>query len=170
MTRDSHIPPPPTGPDESRAIPPHGPVSPDGSAPWPRPSPAARAVVYGGVALAVAGLTLGTVMLGRKLLASDKPPAPARLAEAPPLTAPRPTPRRHASGIADLSNSIRDASALFGTVLAATRTLADHSGELNDQFRKVSDLWRPPAGSGKESAAPGRDGFPDDTNERLHRL
>lgn len=56
------------GPSESRRIPPHGDVSPDGRRVWPRPSPGAKWLVWGGTALAAAAATAGTVMLARQLL------------------------------------------------------------------------------------------------------
>ena len=176
---DTRIPPRPAGADESRPIPPHGPVSPDGRHPWPRPSPAARAAVYGGLALAVAGLTAGTIYLGRKLAGSDRPPAAAPL-RAAAQPAPR---RRRPSALAALADTIEEASTLLTTVLAASRRLADHGGELSDQFHAFSELWRKPpapgtpAGTppvtptaGKEDAAPGRASFSEPGDERLHRL
>lgn len=164
---DPHIPPRPAGPDGSRPIPPHGRVSPDGRAPWPQPSPAARAVVYGGLALAVAGLTVGTVYLGRRLAGSDEPTAePLRAA------APQPAPRRRGrpSALAGLAETIEEASTLLTTVLAASRRFAAHGSELSDQIHAFSDLWRQPPAAGKEDAATGRAGFSDPADERLHRL
>ena len=161
---DPHIPPRPTGPDESRPIPPHGPASPDGRTPWPQPTPAARAMVYGGLALAVAGLTVGTVYLGRRLAGTDAP-APLRAA------APQPATRcRRPSALAGLAETIEEASTLLTTVLAASRRLAAHGSELSDQIHAFSDLWRNPPAPGKEDAAPSRAGFPDPEDERLHRL
>lgn len=58
----------PAGPQELRRIPPHGDVSPDGSRAWPRPSPAAKWLVWGGTALAAAAVTAGTVIAARHLL------------------------------------------------------------------------------------------------------
>lgn len=58
----------PSGPSESRRIPPHGDVSPDGSRAWPRPSPGAKWLVWGGTALAAAAVTAGTVIAARHLL------------------------------------------------------------------------------------------------------
>ncbi|SFA44078.1 hypothetical protein SAMN04487972_103160 [Paracoccus halophilus] len=71
---------------DSRRIPPHGDVSPDGSRTWPRPSAQAKWLVWGGTALAVAALTAGTVIAGRHLLAAlsdESPPPRARRAMAP---------------------------------------------------------------------------------------
>ncbi|WP_199260882.1 hypothetical protein [Paracoccus binzhouensis] len=67
----------PSSPYESRRIPPHGDVSPDGTRPWPHPSRSARWLVWGGTALAAAALTAGTVIAARRvveLLSEDTPP------------------------------------------------------------------------------------------------
>lgn len=75
------------GPGESRRIPPSGRVSPDGSRPWPTPSPTARLLVWGGTAVATAAVTALAVHLGRKLgkTLQDTPPAPVtRRRSAPP--------------------------------------------------------------------------------------
>lgn len=167
---DTRIPPRPAGPDESRPIPPHGPVSPDGGAPWPHPSPAARAVVYGGLALAIAGLTAGTVYLGRRLAGADQEPPAAPLHMAAPQPAAAPRRRRRPSALAGLSETIEEASTVLATILAASRRLAAHGTELSDQIHAVADLWRKVSTPGKEDAAPGRAGFPDPEDERLHRL
>lgn len=161
---DPHIPPRPAGPDESRPIPPHGPVSPDGRTPWPQPSPAARAVVYGGLALAVAGLTVGTVYLGRRLTGTDEP---APLHAAAPQPARR---RRRPSALAGLAETIEEASTLLAVALAASRRLAAHGDEIGDQIHAFSDLWRKTRDAGKDDAPPGRTGFPDPEDDRLHRL
>ncbi|MFO1163897.1 MAG: hypothetical protein U1E55_01710 [Paracoccus sp. (in: a-proteobacteria)] len=58
----------PSGPTESRRIPPHGDVSPDGRHVWPRPSATAKWLVWGGTALGVAALTAGTVIAARHVL------------------------------------------------------------------------------------------------------
>lgn len=58
----------PRGPAESRRIPPHGDVSPDGGRVWPRPSATAKWLVWGGTALGAAALTAGTVIAARHLL------------------------------------------------------------------------------------------------------
>ncbi|RCW79676.1 hypothetical protein [Paracoccus lutimaris] len=58
----------PAGPSESRRIPPQGDVSPDGRRVWPRPSPTAKWLVWGGTALAAAAVTAGTVIAARHLL------------------------------------------------------------------------------------------------------
>lgn len=58
----------PEGSRESRRIPPHGDVSPDGNRVWPRPSPSTKWLVWGSTALAAAALTAGTVIAARALL------------------------------------------------------------------------------------------------------
>lgn len=70
----------PSGPMESRRIPPHGDVSPDGSHPWPHPSPGAKWLVWGGTGLVAAALTAGTVIAARHLidLVSEKDGDPRR--------------------------------------------------------------------------------------------
>lgn len=68
------------GPVESRRIPPHGDVSPDGGRPWPRPSRRAKWLVLGGTGLAAAALTAGTVIAVRHVLdlVSNDEPSPNR--------------------------------------------------------------------------------------------
>lgn len=84
---DRHV-----GPYESRRIPPSGPVSPDGSRPWPAPSKNGRLLVWSGTAVAAAAVTALAVHLGRRLgetlqddtpapTAHRKPSAPPRFAE-----------------------------------------------------------------------------------------
>ena len=77
----------PAGPSESRRIPPHGDVSPDGSRAWPRPSPTAKWLVWGGTALAAAAVTAGTVIAARHLL--DAASGPKRRAGPERSMAPR---------------------------------------------------------------------------------
>lgn len=57
----------------SSRIPPSGEVSPDGRHVWPRPSLAARIIVWGGVAAGVAGLTAAGVAVGRAIAGNDRP-------------------------------------------------------------------------------------------------
>lgn len=167
----------PAGPDEARAIPPHGPVSPEGDRIWPRPSPAARLAVYGGVALGAAGLTAAAILLGRRLAGSDAP-APARMAAmpeppAPPPPRPRPHPRRNpALRLSDLTRTIRDTTAFLGMAAAGFRSVAGNADGLAAQLRALADAWR--EGSAKGAGAAGnRAGFRGDgdgDDERLHRL
>ena len=68
----------------TRRIPPHGPVSPDGRHARPRPSTAAMVIVWGGVALGVAGLTAATAIAARRLTGTDEPaPRPRGPVRAP---------------------------------------------------------------------------------------
>lgn len=64
----------------SSRIPPSGPVSPDGRHVWPRPSLAARIIVWGGVAAGVAGLTAAGVAAGRMIAGDDRPAPRAHVA------------------------------------------------------------------------------------------
>lgn len=57
----------PHRPMQSSRVIPSGPMSPDGKSAYPTPSTASKIVVWGGVALGVAGLTAGAVMVARKL-------------------------------------------------------------------------------------------------------
>lgn len=62
--------------DDYRRIPPHGDVSPDGRQVWPRPSTAAKLLVWGGTAAAAVAVTAGTALALRRIgdaLAGDKP-------------------------------------------------------------------------------------------------
>jgi len=82
--------PSPAGPTESRRIPPHGDVSPDGSRPWPHPSRQAKWLVLGGTVLGAAALTAGTVLAARQLLgfAPGKRPVPPPVSAAGARTRP----------------------------------------------------------------------------------
>lgn len=64
----------------SSRIPPSGEVSPDGRHVWPRPSLAARIIVWGGVAAGVAGLTAAGVAVGRAIAGNDRPAERDRVA------------------------------------------------------------------------------------------
>lgn len=57
----------PHRPMRSSRVIPSGRVSPDGREPWPMPSTTAKVVVWGGIALGVAGLTAGAIMATRKI-------------------------------------------------------------------------------------------------------
>lgn len=57
----------------SSRIPPSGHVSPDGRRVWPTPTLTAKVIVWGGVALGIAGLTAATALTARKLVGSDEP-------------------------------------------------------------------------------------------------
>lgn len=178
----------PTGPDESRPVPPHGPVSPDGRHVWPQPSQTARVVVYGGVVLGAAGLTAAAVLLGRRRMGSD---GPARPAAAPPVFAPLPEPppaptvaprprrrpaRHPVRRLADLTHAVRDASGFITMALAGFRSVANNAEGLSQQFHGLADAWRAATRDGKEAAAPGRRDFragprdPAPGSDRFHRL
>lgn len=60
---------------------PHGPVSPDGRRAYPQPSLSAKILVWGGIGIAAAAATAGTVLAARKLadLVTGDEPAPRRL-------------------------------------------------------------------------------------------
>lgn len=64
----------------SSRIPPSGPVSPDGRRVWPRPSLAARIIVWGGVAAGVAGLTAAGLAVGRAVAGPQRPAERAHVA------------------------------------------------------------------------------------------
>lgn len=164
----------PTGPDESRAIPPRSPVSPDGRTSWPRPSLAARIVVYGGITMAVAGATVGAVLLARSLSGpdgdEDQPdpaPHPARTPAAPPYpaqpaparteaAAPRRRPttgRRHSLRLADFTHAVSDASHFLNVAMAAFSGVAGQARDLHGQYRDLADALHkgdapPPTGEG----------------------
>jgi len=71
----------------SSAVPPSGNVSPDGKENWPEPSLGAKIVVWGGMALGVAGITAASAIAARKLIGSDH--APAARPRGPAPVAPR---------------------------------------------------------------------------------
>ncbi|WP_108502821.1 hypothetical protein [Paracoccus indicus] len=79
----------PHRPMRSTKVPPSGRVSPDGRHAWPEPSLSAKIIVWGGMALGVAGITAATSIAARKLVASDRP-------EPPRLTGPAPVAPRFA--------------------------------------------------------------------------
>lgn len=66
----------------SRVIP-SGPVSPDGRSAYPTPSLTSKIVVWGGIALGVAGVTAATVIAARKVgdMMADDTPEPTRPAQ-----------------------------------------------------------------------------------------
>ena len=128
----------PAGPSESRRIPPHGDVSPDGSRVWPRPSPTAKWLVWGGTALAAAAVTAGTVIVARQLL--DAATGPKRKDEperavAPPVPRPfkpspcLPMPAANLLALLDDIASVLDDVAAFSK-LAAKKT----AGVLGDDL------------------------------------
>ena len=109
----------PNSPYESRRIPPSGDVSPDGQRIWPRPSLAAKVLVWGGTGIAAAALTAGTILAARRLAEiagggshhrEDAPRPQSRAAAAPVRTAPPASSPAHlAPRFADLADEARDA-------------------------------------------------------------
>ena len=110
----------PNSPYESRRIPPSGDVSPDGQRIWPRPSLAAKVLVWGGTGIAAAALTAGTILAARRLgeiagggshHREDAPRPQSRAAAAPPVRTapPASSPAHLAPRFADLADEARDA-------------------------------------------------------------
>lgn len=84
----------PHRPMRSSRVIPSAPLSPDGRRPYPTPALLSKVIVWGGVALGVAGVTAGTLLATRKLagaIADDRPdrPVPPTLAVKPAATQPR---------------------------------------------------------------------------------
>ena len=90
----------PHRPMRSTKVPPSGRVSPDGRHVWPEPSLTAKIIVWGGMALGVAGITAATSIAARKLVASDRP-------EPPRLTGPAPVAPRFAQMEEDEREAMR---------------------------------------------------------------
>ncbi|MDN5568078.1 MAG: hypothetical protein L0G27_04915 [Paracoccus sp. (in: a-proteobacteria)] len=67
----------------SSKVPPSGRVSPDGKHIWPEPSLSAKIIVWGGMALGVAGITAATAIAARRLVGHDDPMPPRLPAPAP---------------------------------------------------------------------------------------
>lgn len=63
----------PHRPMRSSRVIPSAPMSLDGRAAYPAPSLASRMIVWGGVAVGVAGLTAGAVLAARRIAGTDKP-------------------------------------------------------------------------------------------------
>ncbi|TJZ91537.1 hypothetical protein FA743_10555 [Paracoccus gahaiensis] len=80
----------------SSRIPPSGKVSPDGKQSWPEPSTTAKVVVWGGVALGVAGIAAAISMAVQSLSGDDDAPAPRRRADGARSNGPRPAAPRFA--------------------------------------------------------------------------
>ncbi|TGN59395.1 hypothetical protein E4L95_11585 [Paracoccus liaowanqingii] len=73
----------------SSRIPPSGKVSPDGTRSWPKPSTTAKVVVWGGVALGMAGIAAAISLAVQSLSGDDDAPAPRRRIDGPRPAAPR---------------------------------------------------------------------------------
>lgn len=154
----------PREPLESRRIPPHGEVSPDGTRVWPRPSRGAKWLVWGGVGLATAAATAGTVIAARKLadLLADDPPQPRRAAPQPqprdepadagradkPLhmaAPPRPQPRRNLmqeieDNTASIANGVENVMRSLTTAVAGFRTVAGQASAIVREFGDAAEL------------------------------
>lgn len=156
----------PREPLESRRIPPHGEVSPDGTRVWPRPSRGTKWLVWGGVGLATAAATAGTVIAARKLaelLADGKPrprrdpqqpqpqpqgePAPARPADEPLHLAapPRPQPRRSLmqeveDNTASIANGVENVMRSLTTAVSGFRTVAGQASAIMREFGDAAEL------------------------------
>lgn len=153
----------PAGPHESRRIPPHGDVSPDGSRVWPRPSLMTRWLVWGGTAIAAAALTAGTVLaarhVGDMLESKQKPlppakPQPKRASTAfqpqpRPASAPR-RPRAPRPGLmeevntntAHLTGSLDQVMKSVTAAFAGFRTVAGQASTIMREFQTAADLAR----------------------------
>lgn len=146
---------------ESRRIPPHGDVSPDGSRIWPRPSPGAKWLVWGGTALVAAVLTAGTVIAARHAVAalSGARPGPVRdrdarhlsdAADAPRGAPARPGPRRDPprpglvqeieANTASLANAVENVMQALSAGMAGFRDVAGQSGAIMREFGDAASL------------------------------
>lgn len=173
----------PAGPDESRAIPPRSPVSPGGNTTWPRPSLAARIMVYGGVALGVAGVTAAAVSLIHGSRRSDdrrpampapaaggNPREPASSFALPPL--PRSRRKKPPLHLGDITRSVDDASRFLSAALTGLRSVTDHAQGLYGRYRDLADTFQPATEPppNREGAAGPRAPFRDASERRTHRL
>lgn len=149
----------PEGPAESRFIPPHGDVWPDGRHAHPRPSRLARWVVWGGTGLAAVALTAGAVIAVRHLADRALAPTPrphpkprrdeGRAAFDPPVDSAVPThraarPQRDlmqeieanttalTGSLDDVIRSVTAAAAGFRSVAADTRAIISEFGDAAD--------------------------------------
>ena len=130
----------PSGPAESRRIPPHGDVSPDGRRAWPRPSPTAKWLVWGGTALAAAAVTAGTVIAARHLL--DAVSGPKRRDGPERAMAPRfaeLSPEERAA----MRRRVRDRDAEDARHLARLRAEADAGAEAETEAAQDRPRRRP---------------------------
>lgn len=151
----------PSGPAESRRIPPHGDVAPDGLRAWPRPSRPAKWLVWGGAGLAAAALTVGAAYAARglvDLLADDKrAPSPRSRDAAPaappkePARKPRPpratrrAPRQNLlqeveANTASLTNGIENVMGAMAAALEGFRTIAGQASAIMQEFGDAAAL------------------------------
>lgn len=155
----------------SRRIPPHGDVSPDGTRAWPQPSRAARWLVWGGTALAIAGATAGAVIAARKasdLLGDDTPRGTPKRRVAPPGPPPsarapwqddhpRPPRRRRKRRLMDevqdntahLGNSVDGVMRSLTSAMSGFRNVAGQAGAIMREFSDAADLVRGVMGDDK---------------------
>lgn len=99
----------------------------------PEPSLSSKIIVWGGVALAVAGTTAGALMATRKIanmIADDPAPQPARLTVAPAARAAAPAPVREQMPPARPPQAKPASAPPRNIVLELTQTAQDLSGSL----------------------------------------
>lgn len=181
---------------ESRRIPPHGDVSPDGRKIWPTPSLTTKILVWGGTGIAVAAATAGTVMAARHVAdmvagpaTPKRPPAPGprpevqRSAPAPDYVQAEPRPRRAKAKRKPLMDEIQDNThrlsvsasdvvGALGALLTGFRLVAENGGDIVRQFSDTANsirsfLDREPATEKHRDAAEAPDSAAD---PRTHRL
>lgn len=126
----------PHRPMRSTKVPPSGRVSPDGRQAWPEPSLTAKVIVWGGMALGVAGITAATSIAARKLVASDRP-------EPPRLTGPAPVAPRFAQLEEDDREAMRRRVRAQARDDAAQKArLRSKAGQGRDRGNFAKDLTR----------------------------
>lgn len=175
---------------KSSRIIPSAPVSPDGRSAYPRPALSSKIIVWGGVALGVAGLTTATLLAARKIsdVISDDPQPmpraarqpPAEAAVAPPpkspksLQAPRGNIAQDMTRTAnDLSSSLNGVAQTLLGAFSGFQRVASQANEIMSEFSHAADQLRAMTGRAAEpSASPPGDApapqRPDDA--RRHRL
>lgn len=135
-------------PYESRHIPPHGDVSPDGRRAYPRPSPLAKWIVWGGTGLAAAALTVGAVIAVRHL--AGRPPAEHHSdRDEHPQPGPRPDPGPRLSlmqeieqNAATLSGSLDDVMRSVTAAASGFRSVAQDANAIMREFGNAADQLR----------------------------
>lgn len=160
---------PARGPRDYRRVPPHGDVSPDGRHAYPRPSPLAKWIVWGGTGLAAAAVTAGTVIAARKVADMisghdeprrdrdrdrddrrdpDQAPAPRLHLSAPPEPTERdePTPRNSQRRLglmeeieANTATLSNSVDNVMHSVTAALLGFRGVAGQANDILREFGD-------------------------------
>lgn len=154
----------PHRPMRSSRIIPSAPMSPDGRRGYPAPSLSARIILWGGVALGVAGVTAGAVLATRKLAGAiaDAPARPAPAARAgmaaanpqtPPVArqpvagtsprAPRGNVARELTATAnDLSTSLDGVARSLVGAFMGFRQVASHANHILREFSDTADQVR----------------------------